>query len=119
LQLLVAGYSAHNVFASGSGVDVCLDHHGGAPHNNLWTDIDLVRDGLLMIAAVQQTMQHNSYCKAWQLSYNPKALREICKTAVQKCLSEACAMLYVVYVDHSPLDAEAPVAAVTQNTSRC
>jgi hypothetical protein len=40
--LLVAGYSAHNVFASGSGVDVCLDHHGGAPHNNLWTDIDLV-----------------------------------------------------------------------------
>jgi hypothetical protein len=42
VQLLVAGYSAHNVFASGSGVDVCLDHHGGAPHNNLWTDIDLV-----------------------------------------------------------------------------
>jgi hypothetical protein len=42
-ELLVAGYSAHNVFSNGTGVDVCLDHHGGAPHNNLWTDIDLVR----------------------------------------------------------------------------
>ncbi|KAF6249078.1 pectin lyase fold/virulence factor [Scenedesmus sp. NREL 46B-D3] len=40
-DLLVAGYSAHNVFANGSGTDLCLDHHGGAPHNNLWTDIDL------------------------------------------------------------------------------
>jgi hypothetical protein len=42
-DLLVAGYSSHNVFANGSGIDLCLDHHGGAPHNNLWTDIDLVR----------------------------------------------------------------------------
>ncbi|KAF6249079.1 hypothetical protein COO60DRAFT_1583210 [Scenedesmus sp. NREL 46B-D3] len=42
-ELLVAGYSAHNVFANGTGIDICLDHHGGAPHNNLWTDIDLVR----------------------------------------------------------------------------
>ncbi|KAF8061410.1 hypothetical protein HT031_004501 [Scenedesmus sp. PABB004] len=40
-ELLVAGYSAHNVFSNGTGTDVCLDHHGGAPHNNLWTDIDL------------------------------------------------------------------------------
>lgn len=42
-ELLVAGYSAHNVFSSGFGTDLTLDHHGGVPHNNLWTNIDLVR----------------------------------------------------------------------------
>ena len=41
-DLLVAGYSSHNVFCNGSGTDLCLDHHGAAPHNHLWTDIDLV-----------------------------------------------------------------------------
>ncbi|WIA31910.1 hypothetical protein OEZ86_002770 [Tetradesmus obliquus] len=40
-ELLVAGYSAHNVFSSGFGTDLTLDHHGGVPHNNLWTNIDL------------------------------------------------------------------------------
>lgn len=40
-ELLVAGYSSHNVFTRGAGTDLCLDHHGAAPHNNLWTDIDL------------------------------------------------------------------------------
>jgi hypothetical protein len=42
-ELLVAGYSAHNVFSNGFGTDLTLDHHGGVPHNNLWTNIDLVR----------------------------------------------------------------------------
>lgn len=41
-ELLVAGYSAHNVFRNGFGTDLTLDHHGGVPHNNLWTNIDLV-----------------------------------------------------------------------------
>lgn len=41
-ELLVAGYSAHNVFTNGKGTDLTLDHHGAAPHNNLWTDIDVV-----------------------------------------------------------------------------
>eukprot|EP00775_Hariotina_reticulata_P011527 gene11526-11670_t len=40
-ELLVAGYSAHNVFTRVKGTDICLDHHGAAPHNNLWTDIDV------------------------------------------------------------------------------
>eukprot|EP00879_Flechtneria_rotunda_P021491 GHRR01022648.1.p1 GENE.GHRR01022648.1~~GHRR01022648.1.p1 ORF type:complete len:208 (+),score=52.87 GHRR01022648.1:1039-1662(+) len=40
-DLLVAGYSAHNVFANGFGYDITLDHHGAVPHNNLWTDIDV------------------------------------------------------------------------------
>lgn len=44
-ELLVAGYSAHNVFSNGFGSDLTLDHHGGVPHNNLWTNIDLVGCG--------------------------------------------------------------------------
>jgi hypothetical protein len=45
-ELLVAGYSAHNVFSNGFGTDLTLDHHGGVPHNNLWTNIDLVSSQL-------------------------------------------------------------------------
>jgi hypothetical protein len=54
-DLLVAGYSSHNVFSNGSGTDLCLDHHGGAPHNNLWTDIDLVSN------------QYVRYCRSMPL----------------------------------------------------
>lgn len=41
-DLLVAVYSSRNVFHQGRGTDLCLDHHGNAPNNNLWTDIDVV-----------------------------------------------------------------------------
>jgi hypothetical protein len=34
------GRAAGNVFASGSGVNLSLDHHKKAPHNNLFTDLD-------------------------------------------------------------------------------
>jgi hypothetical protein len=35
-------YSSRNVFSQGKGIDICMDHHGNAPNNNLWTDIDVV-----------------------------------------------------------------------------
>jgi hypothetical protein len=40
-DLTVTRGSAANVAASGSGVDLCFDHHRYAPHSNLFTDIDL------------------------------------------------------------------------------
>ncbi|MHC4167202.1 MAG: glycosyl hydrolase family 28-related protein, partial [Planctomycetota bacterium] len=40
-DITVTSGSAGNVAASGSGVDICFDHHRYAPHANLFTDIDL------------------------------------------------------------------------------
>ena len=40
-DITVTSGSAGNVAASGSGVDICFDHHCYAPHANLFTDIDL------------------------------------------------------------------------------
>lgn len=39
-DLTVSGFCSGNVFASGRGVDLCLDHHRHAPHENLFTDLD-------------------------------------------------------------------------------
>jgi hypothetical protein len=40
-DITVSGGSAGNVAASGSGLDLCFDHHCHGPHANLFTDIDL------------------------------------------------------------------------------
>jgi hypothetical protein len=42
-DLLVDNYAAGNVFSNGQGLDVALDHHGGCPYGNLWTNINVVR----------------------------------------------------------------------------
>ncbi len=40
-DITVTSGSAGNVVASGSGLDICFDHHRRAPHANLFTDIDI------------------------------------------------------------------------------
>jgi len=40
-DLTVEWYATGVVFASGKGVDLCLDHHRAAPYGPLFTDIDL------------------------------------------------------------------------------
>jgi hypothetical protein len=61
----VAGYSAHNVFTRINGTDICLDHHGAAPHNNLWTEIDVVGAPIQLLWSWWQ--QEFGFCFALQL----------------------------------------------------
>lgn len=65
----MAVYSSHNVYSQGSGVDICMDHHGSAPNNNLWTDIDLVS------AQVDAPVLHSSTYKGRVLASQLLALR--------------------------------------------
>lgn len=39
-DLTVSGFCSGNVFSAGRGVDLSLDHHRYAPHENLFTDLD-------------------------------------------------------------------------------
>jgi hypothetical protein len=40
-DLTVDALSNGNVFSKGRGVDLCFDHHTGAPYENLFTDLDV------------------------------------------------------------------------------
>lgn len=40
-DISLESWASGNVIASGSGVDLCFDHHRKAPYANLFTDIDL------------------------------------------------------------------------------
>jgi hypothetical protein len=40
-DLLVDNFAMGNVFTNGSGTDLKLDHHAGAPFANLWSNIDV------------------------------------------------------------------------------
>lgn len=46
-DLTVDGLANGNVFSKGRGVDLCLDHHTGAPYENLFTDLDVGSGGRL------------------------------------------------------------------------
>jgi hypothetical protein len=54
---LVAVYSSRNVFSQGKGIDICMDHHGNAPNNNLWTDIDVVGGAARLLAVVSTVVR--------------------------------------------------------------
>lgn len=60
--------AAGNVVCSGSGVDVCFDHHRRAPHANLFTDVDAGEGSRLWLSGGSQGLgQHTG---AWATFWN-------------------------------------------------
>lgn len=72
-DITVTRGSAGNVVASGSGVDLCFDHHRYGPHANLFTNIDLGEGSRMFQSGGGQALGRHS--AAWETFWGIRARR--------------------------------------------
>jgi hypothetical protein len=72
-DITVTAGSAGNVASSGSGVDLCFDHHKRAPNNNLFTDIDAGEGTRLWRSGGGAAL--GRHCAAWTTFWNIRTQR--------------------------------------------